>query len=185
MSSESEVVVDNQAEEVPVVVDCEMPTEPEQATAQTEAEEAQAPAAADVTPEVKEDVPAEVQSEQVSAETEEAPAAQPEEEKPTQVNDEAKEEVAPAPEAPSDEARFQAVHEKALEAKDQGTSFYKAQQFTSAKVKYGEALASIQVGRDIDHVVLLHLRKLMMKGSVCRTNLATSRTSNVPSFSRW
>ena len=141
MSSESEVVVDNQAEEVPVVVDSEKPTE---ATVPTEADEAQAPAAADVTPEASEDAPAEMQSEHVSAETEEVPATQTEEEKPKEVNDEAKEGDASAPEAPSDEARFQAVHEKALEAKDQGTSFYKAQQFTSAKVKYAEALASIQ-----------------------------------------
>ncbi len=42
-------------------------------------------------------------------------------------------------------AAFQAVYEKALETKEQGTAFYKAQQFTSAKVKYAEAMASIQV----------------------------------------
>jgi tetratricopeptide (TPR) repeat protein len=41
-------------------------------------------------------------------------------------------------------ASFQRVYEKSLQAKEEGTAFYKAQQFMSAKVKYAEAMASAQ-----------------------------------------
>jgi tetratricopeptide (TPR) repeat protein len=41
-------------------------------------------------------------------------------------------------------ASFQRVYEKSLRAKEEGTAFYKAQQFMSAKVKYAEAMASVQ-----------------------------------------
>jgi hypothetical protein len=77
-------------------------------------------------------------------------------------------------------ASFQRVYEKSLQAKEEGTAFYKAQQFMSAKVKYAEAMASAQVSCTF---LALLLRLLATNSNACflqsnRIKAETSPMSN-------
>lgn len=76
-------------------------------------------------------------------------------------------------------ASFQRVYEKSLRAKEEGTAFYKAQQFMSAKVKYAEAMGSVQVS-NIRFILLQSTNSYFSLLSWNRTKMETSPMSSVP-----